>query len=140
MQLHTESLQVLDKISSTTPDKRIIFVSGNFNILHPGHLRLLRFARECGDYLVVGVLCQTSPGTFLPEELRLESVQSINWVNYAFLLHDPPEHFVEALQPAIVVKGKGHGRLHNPEAEVYGSVSCQMRHLVGENHTPFHNE
>ena len=35
--------------------KRIVFVSGNFNTVHPGHLRLLRFAAECGDFLVVGV-------------------------------------------------------------------------------------
>ena len=30
--------------------KRIVLVSGNFNTLHPGHPRLLRFAAECGDF------------------------------------------------------------------------------------------
>ena len=34
---------------------RTVFVSGNFNVLHPGHLRLLRFAGELGDRLIVGV-------------------------------------------------------------------------------------
>ncbi len=34
---------------------RMVFVSGCFNVLHPGHLRLLRFAKECGDRLVVAV-------------------------------------------------------------------------------------
>jgi len=31
---------------------RTVFVSGHFNVLHPGHLRLLRFAKEYGDRLV----------------------------------------------------------------------------------------
>ena len=32
-----------------------VFVSGHFNILHPGHLRLLRFAKEQGGKLIVGL-------------------------------------------------------------------------------------
>ena len=111
---------------------RIVFVSGHFNILHPGHLRLLRFARECGDYLVVGVLDQSSSGAFLPEELRLESVQSINWVNHAFLLHDQPEDFVDALHPAIVVKGKEYEDEFNPEAEVVARYGGKLLFSSGE--------
>ena len=32
-----------------------IFISGNFNIIHPGHQRLFKAAKELGDYLIVGV-------------------------------------------------------------------------------------
>jgi cytidyltransferase-like protein len=35
--------------------KKVAFVYGNFNIFHPGHLRLLKFAKESSDYLIVGV-------------------------------------------------------------------------------------
>ena len=31
-----------------------VLVSGHFNVLHPGHIRLLRFAKESGDDLVYG--------------------------------------------------------------------------------------
>jgi len=31
------------------------FISGNFNILHPGHIRLFKFARECGDKVIIGI-------------------------------------------------------------------------------------
>jgi len=51
----------LKQLEKQSLNKRIIFVSGNFNIIHPGHLRLLRFAKECGDYLVVGVLDNKYP-------------------------------------------------------------------------------
>ena len=33
-----------------------VFISGNFNILHPGHIRLFKFAKECGDKVIVGVM------------------------------------------------------------------------------------
>ena len=33
----------------------VVLVTGNFNVLHPGHMRFLRFARGCGDRLLVGV-------------------------------------------------------------------------------------
>lgn len=123
---------ILADIRKETETLRVVFVSGNFNILHPGHLRLLRFARECGDYLLVGVLDQTSSRSYLPEDLRLESVQSINWVNRAFLLRDLPEQFIEALQPAIVVKGKEHENQHNPEAEVVARYGGKLLFSSGD--------
>jgi rfaE bifunctional protein kinase chain/domain len=115
MPLHPESVRALDHIRNSTKDKRVVFVSGNFNIIHPGHLRLLRFARECGDYLVVGVRDARHDGAVMPENLRLEGIQSINWVDHGFILHDTPAAFIEELGPAFVVKGKEHEETHNPE-------------------------
>jgi len=100
-----------------------VFVSGNFNIVHPGHLRLLRFAAECGEFLVVGVNPQSASGVHMAEDLRLESVRSIGFVDYAFVLAGVPEEFVGQLRPAVVVKGKEHEMLANPEqaaVEAYG--------------------
>ena len=36
-------------------DQTVAFMSGNFNVVHPGHLRLLKFAAEQADILVVAV-------------------------------------------------------------------------------------
>ena len=62
--------------------KRTVLVTGNFNILHPGHLRLLRFARECGDRLVVGVHSDRLAGNaaHIPEAMRLDGVRSNSFV------------------------------------------------------------
>src|SRR3990172_8005687 len=87
-------------------NSRVVFVSGNFNILHPGHLRLLQFAADCGEYLVVGVNADTSHGVTVRADMRLEGVRAISIVNYAFLLQEPPEAFIAQLKPDTVVKGK----------------------------------
>lgn len=117
--LHVDSIHALSEIATLAAGRksRIVFVSGNFNIVHPGHLRLLRFAAECGDFLVVGVNDGSSPGALLEEGLRLESVKSISFVNYTFILRDRPEDFIRQLRPAIVVKGKEHETYPNPELE-----------------------
>src|SRR6187549_3977577 len=111
--LHPESLQALAENDGISD--RVVFVSGNFNVVHPGHLRLLKFAADCGDRLVVGVLDSTSPGAMVEESLRLEAVRSISMVSHAFILRDPPERFVRHLKPAVVVKGKEHELHENPE-------------------------
>jgi cytidyltransferase-like protein len=46
----------LEQINSLKLDgKSISFVSGNFNINHPGHIRFLLFAAEQAEFLVVGI-------------------------------------------------------------------------------------
>lgn len=112
--------------------KRVVFVSGNFNIIHPGHLRLLRFAKECGDYLVVGVLDDKSPGSFMDEKLRLEGLQAISWVDYAFILRETPVAFIEKLQPAFVVKGKEHEERENPEKDILHQYGGKLLFSSGE--------
>lgn len=102
-----------------------VFVSGIFNVLHPGHLRLLRFARSLGDELVVGVLGDdlAVDAATLPEEHRLEAVESLKMVNRAFIIRDSVVSAIERLQPRTVVKGREHRLRSNPEEsalQVYG--------------------
>src|SRR5690349_456645 len=87
-------------------DRPLVFVSGNFNILHPGHLRLLRFAAEAGGQLVVGVNADDTIGVTMPQSTRLQGVEAISAVVEAVALMEPPERFIARLKPEIVVKGK----------------------------------
>ena len=111
---------------------KIVFVSGNFNIVHPGHLRLLNFAAECGDFLVVGIIEDGASNAVVPEQLRLQSVQSISVVNHALILRMPPEDFIAMLKPAIVVKGKEHEALENPERDAVESYGGKLLFSSGE--------
>lgn len=107
--------------------KKLVLVSGNFNVLHPGHLRLFRFAKEHGEKLVVAVNSDRLAGAdaHLPENLRLEGIKSISLVDKAFIADEPIGTIVERLQPDIVVKGKEHESGFNEELEVlnrYGGL------------------
>ena len=113
--------------------QKVVFISGNFNVVHPGHLRLLRFAKQCGDFLVVGVLADgTSKTTLLSEELRLEGVQATSWVDHAFILRDLPENFIRQLKPKFVVKGQEHEDRFNPEFAVVKSYGGKLVFSSGE--------
>lgn len=115
-------------------NERTVFVSGNFNVLHPGHLRLLRFAKECGDRLVVAVLSDSISGlgSHVPEQLRLEGVQSNLWVDEAFIARDPIDEIVSKLRPDVVVKGKEHEKVFNPELKVLEKYGGQLLFGSGE--------
>jgi rfaE bifunctional protein kinase chain/domain len=115
--------QVLEVRARAGAAQRLVFVSGNFNVVHPGHLRLLKFAAEAGDFLVVGLNPDRTAGVTIPAQLRLDGVRAISLVHHAFLLDEPPESFIAKLQPEVVVKGKEHEELDNPErraVERYG--------------------
>ena len=109
-----------------------VFVSGNFNVVHPGHLRLLKFAAECGDCLIVGVNRDGARGTSIPEDMRLEGVRAISIVDHAFLLESSPESFITQLKPAFVVKGKEYEGRANPEQAAVDEYGGKLLFSSGE--------
>ena len=55
------------------------FISGKFNVVHPGHLRLFRHAKEIADELVVGVYAddyRLAGDILLVEAERREGVEA----------------------------------------------------------------
>jgi len=128
-----ESNDPVEQVRSLlSPEQRIVFVSGNFNVVHPGHLRLLQFAADCGDVLVVGVNPDEHEGVTLPAAMRLEGVRALGIVDHAFLLDEKPEAFVARLKPDVVVKGKEFEEQANPEQEVVERYGGQLLFGSGE--------
>lgn len=99
------------------PRTTTVFVSGIFNVLHPGHVRLLRFARSLGTELIVGVLADGLAGeaATLPEQQRIEAVESLKMVDRSVVVRDSVVDAISRLKPAIVVKGREHRLAANPE-------------------------
>ena len=99
---------------------KTVFISGNFNILHPGHIRLFKFAKECGEKLIVGVMSDklVREKNFLNELDRIESINSISIVDKVVLINDSLKATLNKIKPDIVLKGKEHETLYNLEAHV----------------------
>ena len=114
----------------------VVLVSGAFNVVHPGHIRLLRFAKECGDRLVVAVNSDRVAGSnaYVPQDLRLEGVQSNSLVSEAFLNDEPIDHLIARLRPDIVVKGKEHEAWFNPELSVLELYGAKLLFSSGDSH------
>jgi D-beta-D-heptose 7-phosphate kinase/D-beta-D-heptose 1-phosphate adenosyltransferase len=92
---------------------RIVFTNGVFDLLHPGHLRYLRQARDLGDALIVGVNSDRSVRAnkgpdrpITPEAERVEILESLAVVDGVVVFdEDTPHELVSALQPDVLVKG-----------------------------------
>lgn len=111
-----------------------VFVSGIFNIVHPGHLRLLRFAKEIGGRLIVGVESDRIAGNsgHVPEELRLDGLRIISLVDEVMIVDEPIEDFILRLRPDFVVKGREHEVASNIEASAVQSYGGKLIFSSGE--------
>jgi D-beta-D-heptose 7-phosphate kinase / D-beta-D-heptose 1-phosphate adenosyltransferase len=93
--------------------KRAVFTNGCFDVLHAGHLALLRQAAACGDVLVVGINDDASvrrlkgeSRPFTPQDERCALVGALDCVDVVTLFsEDTPLRLIEQLQPAVLVKG-----------------------------------
>jgi len=111
-----------------------VFVSGVFNVLHPGHLRLLRFAREYGTELLVGVLSDKLAGNsaHVNEHLRLEGIKTNGWVSKAIIVKDSLKKEILKYKPDIIVKGKEHETSFNEEAAIIKTLGGSLLFSSGE--------
>jgi len=98
--------------------KRVVFASGAFDLLHPGHVRLIEQARSHGDVLVVGIESETnsrgrtdaqrgSSGLLItPSAERVEIIAALGAVDFAveFDPNSSPQ-FATRLAPDVIVLG-----------------------------------
>lgn len=90
-----------------------VFTNGCFDVIHVGHIRLFKFAKCCGDYLVVGLnsdrSIQTIKGDNRPiiyQEERKEILQAIKWVDDVIIFHEPnPLSLIKKVKPDVLIKG-----------------------------------
>lgn len=116
-----------------------IFVHGIFNILHPGHLRLLKFAKECGDYLIVGVYSDEKVNikNTYNENIRLESIKATSYVDESFILKSSQIEYIKENRPDIVVKGKEHKNLNNEEEDILNQYGGKLLFTSGDSSSSF---
>jgi rfaE bifunctional protein kinase chain/domain len=96
-----------------------VLITGNFNILHPGHLRLFLFAKELGNHLTVLVNSDEIAGldAYVNENLRLEALKSISYIDNSYILKNNIKNEIRKLKPDLIVKGKEHENKFNEEKD-----------------------
>jgi len=93
--------------------KRVVFTNGCFDLLHRGHVHVLRKARAVGDMLIVGLNSDRSVKAIkgperpiLPQTDRVELIAAMEMVDYVVLFDDAdPYRLIAAIKPDVLVKG-----------------------------------
>ncbi len=91
----------------------VVFTNGCFDLLHVGHVRLLRQAAGLGDFLVVGLNADASvrrlkgPSRPInPEDIRGELLAALECIDAVTIFdEDTPLDLIEAILPDVLVKG-----------------------------------
>ena len=100
--------------------KIVVQCHGCFDIVHPGHIRYLRFARSLGDILIVtvssdDVVMKGYERPYIPEDLRLDNLAELGCVDYVALSEDEwAGPVLEAIRPDIYVKGREYESKSDP--------------------------
>lgn len=97
--------------------RRIVFTNGCFDLLHPGHIRLLEEARSLGDVLVVGINSDASvrrvkgaARPLIPENERAELLAALAAVDLVVVFDEStPQQIISRLLPDVLVKGADWG-------------------------------
>lgn len=106
-------IERIAKLKERRKDAKIVFTNGCFDILHLGHARYLKEARNLGDLLVVAVNSDASvkrlKGESRPinnEEVRMAMLAEFDFIDYVIKFEeDTPYELIKAINPDILVKG-----------------------------------
>ena len=121
---------------STETSHPVVLISGNFNVIHAGHIRLFALAKQLGKRLIVGVYSDrlAGGGVFIDESFRVEALRTSGWADQVILIETPLEAFIRELRPDIVVKGREFEHQDNVEAAVLAEYGGQL--IFGSSELP----
>jgi rfaE bifunctional protein kinase chain/domain/rfaE bifunctional protein nucleotidyltransferase chain/domain len=100
--------------------KTVVHCHGCFDIVHPGHIHYLQFARAQGDVLVVSVSAdpQVHKGAdrpLIPEDLRAQSLAALECVDWVYVNpHPTAVELLAELRPDVYVKGREYEKNSDP--------------------------
>lgn len=101
------------KQSEGVPSQKTVFTNGVFDIIHKGHIDMLRFAGSLGNKLVVAINSDSSTRTLKGPERPINNererksfLERLGFIDEVIIFDDlTPTKTIIQLQPQIVVKG-----------------------------------
>jgi D-beta-D-heptose 7-phosphate kinase/D-beta-D-heptose 1-phosphate adenosyltransferase len=110
-----KSVEELSAISAQArkAGRLVVFTNGCFDLVHRGHIHLLRQAKTLGDILIVGLNSDVSVKSIkgpdrpiMPEADRIELIGALEMVDYLVAYSEPdPYRVIAAIKPNVLVKG-----------------------------------
>jgi len=105
-------------ITKKLHNKKVVFTNGCFDILHAGHIKLLKEAKSLGDILIVGLNTDYSikklKGDKRPiknEKTRCMILESIKFVDFVILFNESsPIKLIKKIKPDVLVKGSEYNK------------------------------
>ena len=126
--------------------RRMAFTNGCFDLLHPGHLRLLEWARGEADVLIVAINADASVRALkggarpvVPEAERVETLLALEAVDRVLIYGEQtPLQVICALLPDVLVKGSDwalEAIVGRAEVEAAGGRVVRVELLAGRSTT-----
>jgi len=93
--------------------RTVVFTNGCFDLLHRGHVHMLREAKRQGDLLIVAMNSDSSVKAIkgpsrpiMPESDRVELIAAMEMVDYVVVYDEPdPYNLIAAIKPNVLAKG-----------------------------------
>ena len=111
-------LKTLAELTAITAQARragkiVVFTNGCFDLLHRGHVHILRQAKAAGDILIVALNSDRSVRSIkgpkrpiLPQTDRIELIAALEMVDYVIIYDEPdPYKLIAAIKPNLLAKG-----------------------------------
>ncbi len=126
------AVEIAAAIGGRPRDKKIIMCHGTFDIVHPGHVRHLLYAKSKGDLLIASLtadahITKANFRPFVPQELRAFNLAALEVVDFVIIDKDPtPIENIGIIQPDYFAKGYEYSRkgLHPRTAEEKTAVEA----------------
>lgn len=100
-------------VSKRDLEEKVVWTNGVFDILHKGHLELLKFSKQQGDQLIVGINSDASVKRLKGEDrpfndtrTREQQLLQLPWVDKVVVFdQDTPAEVLKIYKPDVIVKG-----------------------------------
>ena len=130
--------KMFDKEKNMSEDRPTVMVSGGFDPVHAGHIRMIRDAAQYGDVIIIANsdawLFRKKGFVFMEYERRVEILNAIKGVILVDSVDDSDGTVCEAirrLKPTYFANGGARGRSNTPEQAVCEQLGVELLWGIG---------